>query len=255
MTSPAVTVVIICYNDETRLPKAIRSAQRQTLAEIEIKVVDHGSTDGSAQVARDAAAEDPRIEVIALGENEGKPGRPINAGIAAATAPWVVVVGSDDILRRRGCETLLAAAERSDADVVIGGVRRVDMDTREAVRWMPSVTLRSRVVKDLAQFPDLIRDTIGGFKLYRTQFLRDNGPELRRGHLLSGSGVHDRVLRVGCDRSRSCPSSSATGATGTPRTASRSPSARPLWRTWPIGSRPTGASIGSSSNTGARTCC
>lgn len=173
--SPAVSAVIICYNDEARLPSAIRSAQRQTLSDIEIIVVDHGSTDSSAAVAHAFAAEDPRIRVVELGDNEGKPGRPINAGIAAASAPWVVVLGSDDVFRRRGLAALRDAGEEADADLVIGGVRRVDMDTREATRWMPGVTLRSRVVTDVAQFPEMIRDTIGGGKLYRTEFLRDNG--------------------------------------------------------------------------------
>jgi len=172
--TPAVSVVIICQDDAERLPDAIQSAMAQSLADIEIIVVDHGSTDGSSAVAQSFAAADPRISVITLPDRQGKPGRPLNAGFDAAQAPWVVAIGSDDKLRIRGCEIALAAGERANADLVINGVLRVDMDTGETNRWMPGVTLRSRVVTDIAQLPEILRDTIGGFKLFRTEFLRRN---------------------------------------------------------------------------------
>lgn len=170
-TDPRVCVVIICFNDEERLGEAIRSAQEQSLSDIEIVVVDHGSTDDSVAVAQAAAEGDPRIRVLPLGDNEGKPGRPINAGIAAARAPWVTVFGSDDLLRPRACEHLLRAAEETGADLVVGSLQRVNMETGETTRWMPAVSLRNRVIEDLAQFPEIIRDTTGGGKLYNTEFV------------------------------------------------------------------------------------
>lgn len=172
---PRVSVVIICFNDEARLLEAIASAQEQSLADIEIIVVDHGSTDASVAVAEAAAERDPRIRVVALPDNDGKPGRPINAGIAAAQAPWVTVFGSDDLLRPRACEHFLRTAEETGADLVVGSLQRINMETGETTRWMPSVSLRNRVVEDLAQFPEVIRDTTGGGKLYNTAFVREHG--------------------------------------------------------------------------------
>ena len=172
--TPEVSVVIICQDDELRLPDAIRSVQDQTLENLEILVVDHGSSDTSADIAEGLAGEDQRIRVIRLSDRSGKPGRPLNVGIDAATAPWVVAIGSDDLMRPLGCQLLLEATIDPDTDLVVGSVLRVDMDTGKKTRWMPSVTLRSRSVRDIAQLPDLVRDTIGGCKLYRTQFLRDN---------------------------------------------------------------------------------
>jgi CDP-glycerol glycerophosphotransferase len=177
--TPTVSVVIICQDDAERLPDAIRSAMAQSLTDIEIIVVDHGSTDDSSAVAQSFAEEDSRIRVITLPDRQGKPGRPLNAGFDAAKAPWVVAIGSDDKLRIRGCENALAAGERANADLVINGVLRVDVDTGETNRWMPGVTLRSRVVTDIAQLPEMLRDTIGGFKLYRTDFLRRNDIRFR----------------------------------------------------------------------------
>ena len=88
----------------------------------------------------------------------------------AASAPWVVAMGSDDLMRPRGCQDLLDATADPETDLVVGSVLRVNMDTGKKTRWMPTVTLRSRSVTDISQLPDLVRDTIGGFKLYRTQF-------------------------------------------------------------------------------------
>jgi CDP-glycerol glycerophosphotransferase len=178
-STPTVSVVIICQDDAERLPDAIQSAMAQSLTDIEIIVVDHGSTDDSTAVAQSFAQEDSRIRVITLPDRQGKPGRPLNAGFDAAQAPWVVAIGSDDKLRIRGCENALAAGEQANADLVINGVLRVDVDTGETNRWMPGVTLRSRVVTDLAQLPEMMRDTIGGFKLYRTDFLRRNNIRFR----------------------------------------------------------------------------
>ena len=172
--TPELTVVIICQDDESRLPEAIESARNQSLENLEIVVVDHGSTDASADIAESLALEDERIRVVRLSDRSGKPGRPLNAGIDAASAPWVVAMGSDDLMRPLGCQDLLDATTDPETDLVVGSVLRVNMDTGKKTRWMPTVTLRSRSVTDISQLPDLVRDTIGGFKLYRTQFLRDN---------------------------------------------------------------------------------
>ena len=102
--TPEVSVVIICQDDELRLPDAIRSVQDQTLENLEILVVDHGSSDTSADIAEGLAGEDQRIRVIRLSDRSGKPGRPLNVGIDAATAPWVVAIGSDDLMRPLGCQ-------------------------------------------------------------------------------------------------------------------------------------------------------
>ena len=172
---PQVTVVLICFNDAERLPEAIASARDQTLEDIEIVIVDHGSTDGSVAVARAAADVDARIRVIALPDNDGKPGRPINAGMSAARAPWVTVFASDDLLRPKACATMLRTATEYSADIVIGSLNRVNVDTGETTRWMPSVSLRSRVITHVDQLPELIRDTTGGGKLFNTEFVRRNG--------------------------------------------------------------------------------
>ncbi len=71
----SLSIVIPAYNEEQRLPATLRAIaaylETKGLDFVEILVVDDGSTDGTAQVARAAAAEDPRIQVL---HREGKGG-------------------------------------------------------------------------------------------------------------------------------------------------------------------------------------
>ena len=72
-SGPQVTVAIPVYNSAATLERCIRSAMRQTLRDIEILVADDASTDGSGELAERLAAEDPRIKVLRLQANGGKP--------------------------------------------------------------------------------------------------------------------------------------------------------------------------------------
>jgi CDP-glycerol glycerophosphotransferase len=177
---PRVTVVVIVFNDRDRVHIAIESAMAQNLRDIEIVVVDHGSTDGSAAAAERFAAVDPRVRVVRLPDNDGGPGRPLNAGIDAARAPYVTVMGSDDELDRDACRALLAAAEVEGADVVMGRTDRIHVDEGGwAGSWFHAIYKRGRAAYDsIHDRPGLMWDTISAAKLYRKAFLDEHGLRL-----------------------------------------------------------------------------
>src|SRR5205823_1311155 len=105
--SPTLTVVVIVYNDGLRLPHAVRSVLRQSLASVEIVIVDDASTDQSGAVADSLAkAHGERIRVVHLPENSGGCSRPRNAGIDAARGRWVMFLDSDDVLPPDACRAL-----------------------------------------------------------------------------------------------------------------------------------------------------
>ena len=94
---PTVSVVIPCYNYARFLPAAVGSVAGQSGVEVQIIVIDDCSTDGSAEVAAALAASDPRIEVRSHVRNFGHIAT-YNAGLAAASGEYVVVLSADDML-------------------------------------------------------------------------------------------------------------------------------------------------------------
>ena len=180
---PDVSVVVISYNDAARLAVAIASVQRQTLRNLEIIVVDDASTDGTADVVRGIAAGDPRVRYECLAENSGGCSAPRNRGIDVARAPWVMFCDSDDEYERHACKNLLGAAERLGADVVCGAAERVDVNTGKVRRWRAEIHDAERVADGLADFPELLSDTISVNKIYRRDLLVANGIRFPEGLL------------------------------------------------------------------------
>lgn len=115
--TPRVSVVIPAYNAEGHLERAVTSALAQTLAPVEVLVIDDASTDGSLSLARRLATAHPSVRVLALEENAG-PARARNAGFDAATGTWIAILDADDVFSPGRLASLVDVAEREAADVV-----------------------------------------------------------------------------------------------------------------------------------------
>jgi glycosyltransferase involved in cell wall biosynthesis len=87
-----VAVVIPVRDGEAHLAEALSSVLSQDLAPVEILVVDDGSTDRSAEVARAAG---PRIEVLSTPPRGAGAAR--NLGVASTRAPWIAFLDADDV--------------------------------------------------------------------------------------------------------------------------------------------------------------
>ncbi|WP_327724167.1 bifunctional glycosyltransferase family 2 protein/CDP-glycerol:glycerophosphate glycerophosphotransferase [Streptomyces europaeiscabiei] len=184
---PAMSVVVIVYNDEARLPTAVRSVLEQTLRSVEVVIVDDHSTDGSYEVAARLAVEHPgRVRAYRLPGNSGGCGAPRNQGIRETRGEYVLFLDSDDVLERNACRNMLEAAETTGADLVSGLCVRVHVDTRtrKEVKWYPWLYTRTRTLDSISELPDLlVYDTLSTNKCYRRDFLVDNG-------LLFPVGIH-----------------------------------------------------------------
>jgi glycosyltransferase involved in cell wall biosynthesis len=101
-----VSVVIPCYNGSLYLVETLRSVLDQTHPPLEVIVVDDGSTDGSAEVAR---AVDPRVHVLQQA-NEGE-SVARNRGIEAAKGEWIAFCDADDVWRPPKLERQLELTE------------------------------------------------------------------------------------------------------------------------------------------------
>ncbi len=114
---PVASVVIANYNGAAYLDDCLASARGQTLACIEIIVIDDGSTDASVAIIRSHAERDGRIALIETAERRG-PGAARNRGLAVARGDWIAILDSDDLMHPERLARLVECASRTGADIV-----------------------------------------------------------------------------------------------------------------------------------------
>jgi glycosyltransferase involved in cell wall biosynthesis len=114
-SAPKVSIVVTVYNNEQYLEKCLDSIVAQTLRDIEIILVNDGSTDGSLGILNRYAEADGRIVVIDK-PNAGL-GHTFNTGLDRATGKYIGYVETDDWIDADMFESLYALAEEHQADV------------------------------------------------------------------------------------------------------------------------------------------
>lgn len=121
-SQPLVSILVPLYNQERYLKACIRSVCRQTYKNLEIIIVNDGSTDSSPQMAKDWAAHDHRVKVIDK-QNEGL-AFARRDGYLAASGEYVVFLDSDDMLASKAIDVMLACALKEDVDLVVGAYEK-----------------------------------------------------------------------------------------------------------------------------------
>lgn len=114
-----ISVIVPVYNVEPYLRKCLDSILAQTYQDLEILIIDDGSTDGSGKIC-DEYKQDERVRVFHT-ENHGLSAAR-NLGLDNATGDWIGFVDSDDWIEPDMYEVLLRKAEETGADVVECGV-------------------------------------------------------------------------------------------------------------------------------------
>ena len=113
-----LSVIVPVYNVEKYLEECVDSLLNQTLSDLEIFLVDDGSTDRSGAIADRYAGDFPdRVHTLHL-ENGGQ-GRARNAALPMAQGDYIGFVDSDDWIERDMYEKMLDRAEQTGADVVV----------------------------------------------------------------------------------------------------------------------------------------
>jgi glycosyltransferase involved in cell wall biosynthesis len=107
--APRVSVVMPAYNTEQYIAAAVGSALEASAPDVEVLVIDDGSTDGTVAAVR--ALADPRVRIIEIAASGG-PSRPRNIGLAEARAPYVSLLDSDDLLKPGKLAATVAALDR-----------------------------------------------------------------------------------------------------------------------------------------------
>lgn len=118
MSKVDISIVVPVYNTERFLPECVNSLLAQTKKEIEIILVDDGSTDTSGRICDDYGKQYPNIQVIHQ-SNQGQ-SVALNRGIAISKGDYILYVDSDDVITKDACEKLFDIAFKYDCDIVRG---------------------------------------------------------------------------------------------------------------------------------------
>lgn len=128
---PLISVIIPAYNSGATVTRAVESVLSQSYPEIEVIVIDDGSSDDTSDKVRVIAENDKRVRLIIKPNGGVSAAR--NDGIMAAQGDWFVTLDADDYIDKEMLEALYEAAERTEADTVMCGFRMVFDDGKKTV--------------------------------------------------------------------------------------------------------------------------
>lgn len=168
-----LSVIIPVYNVEEYLPSCLESILTQSYRDIEILLIDDGSTDKCGQICDQYVGMDSRVRVIHVPNGGVSAAR--NLGMRNAAGEWLTFVDADDLIPEDTFAKYIHTAESENVDVVMAGMR-FDLNvegTETLIAPVPSLACRSE--KD----EKYIRKAISNFKLsscgkmYRKSVLND----------------------------------------------------------------------------------
>lgn len=143
MDTSLITVIVPVYNVEEYIHRCVDSVIKQTYQNLEIILVDDGSTDGSGEICDSYAKQDSRIVVIHK-ENGGLSDAR-NAALDIAKGEYITLVDSDDYLAKEYVEYMLHLLGQHEADIAACELKKVYSDTDELDDCQESIEILSGV--------------------------------------------------------------------------------------------------------------
>ena len=118
-----ISIIVPCFNIAPYVENCVKTILQQTYTNLEVILVDDGSTDGTAAILDRLAAQDSRVRVIH--QANGGVTRARFAGIEASNGEWIGFVDGDDVIEPEMYEHLLANAQKYGADISHCGYQMV----------------------------------------------------------------------------------------------------------------------------------
>lgn len=173
--SPKVSIIVPIYNTEDYLDECVRSLLAQTLRDIEVILVDDGSTDACRKIVDRYAAQDSRV--VAIHKSNGGQSSARNIGMRRARGEYLLFVDSDDWIVPETCEALYKEAQGGECDCVHGDL----YNEKERIEQDPSFR-RGSVEGKVVSCGDYLHDTlvhktydiVPFLNLLKKQYLLDN---------------------------------------------------------------------------------
>ncbi len=114
---PLISVIIPIYNSQKHLEECLSSVLQQTYQNLEVILVDDGSTDDSSKLVNDYKKRNQNIKVIHQ-KNQGLSAAR-NAGLKIATGDYITFVDSDDKIEANMIENLIKALQKDNSDIAV----------------------------------------------------------------------------------------------------------------------------------------
>jgi glycosyltransferase involved in cell wall biosynthesis len=166
-----ISVVVPVYNVESYLAECLDSLLAQTVRDLEVVIVNDGSTDGSAAIAEQYVARDPRFRVVT--QENGGLSKARNAGIDAATGDYLAFLDSDDRLPPDAYRLLLGALEQTGSEFATGNVHRLSSWGTWQSHFLAEAFTITRLRTHVTRDRPLLADRTAWNKLWRRSFWGD----------------------------------------------------------------------------------
>ncbi|MDI9589666.1 MAG: CDP-glycerol glycerophosphotransferase family protein [Acidobacteriota bacterium] len=171
--NPVVSCIVPMYNVREDVAECIDSIINQTLKDLQIILVDDGSTDDTGDIAREFALRYPNVEYHR--KPNGGLGHARNYGVRYARGEWLMFPDSDDIIVEDALEGMVDLGERHHSDMVIGDAVRFDTKREFSSGLHRRAFGNMREVSHITQNHDLLYDTTAWNKLFRRDFFVRHG--------------------------------------------------------------------------------
>lgn len=172
---PMVTVIVPVYNGEKVIERCLTSIRNQTFKNMEVLVVDDGSTDHTERVLSKVEAADSRFRILDKSNSGVSDSR--NLAIAQSRGKYIQFVDSDDWLVRTATQQLVKAAEDHQSDMVITDFYRVigHMITHKGHIPREGVISRKEYAEFMMKAPANFYYGVLWNKFFRADIIKENG--------------------------------------------------------------------------------
>lgn len=136
-----VSVIIPIYNGAEYISKSMLSILKQTYQELELLLINDGSTDQSEKIIQRMISENRNMQIKYIKQENSGIAEARNRGLSEASGDFVVFMDQDDWMEPDCIEVLMKEAIASNAELVIGGVKKVNFEGRTLERWSLSPEL------------------------------------------------------------------------------------------------------------------
>lgn len=193
---PLISVIVPIYNISELIERCAFSIMNQTYKNIEIILVNDGSTDNSGDICNRLSDEDDRIKVIHKINGGLSDAR--NCGIHNSTGDYISFVDGDDYIEKDAYEKIVEKIIEFEPEVVIGNATKVDIDSQNKVSLMKSKSIEGKLISGIEYYVKSIQEdsmaVCAWLSICKRDFLLENNLLFKEGILHEDSHWTPRML-------------------------------------------------------------